>query len=97
MQQQLRSIGAHFDDVRYCPHHPEGVIPALSVPCACRKPATGMLEALIERWDPILKRSFMLGDAEKDAEAGAKIGIISKQIAGKEVLAEVRQVLKRFS
>jgi D,D-heptose 1,7-bisphosphate phosphatase len=96
MQEQLRSIGAHFDDVRYCPHHPEGAIPELSISCGCRKPETGMLTALIERWDPLIDKSFMLGDAEKDAEAGSRVGITSKQIAGDQVLAEVRQLLERL-
>lgn len=89
MQEDLMSIGAHFDDVRLCPHHPEGAVTALAIDCACRKPGTAMLKSLIDQWQPDLAHSFMLGDAEKDAQAGAAIGIASKQIDPDNLRQEV--------
>ncbi len=93
MQDELAREGAHFDDVRFCPHHPEGSIEELAITCDCRKPATGMLTSLIERWQPVLERSFMLGDAEKDAQAGEAAGVTGRKIAPLSILAEVQALL----
>ena len=50
LQSQLMEIGAHIDDWRHCPHHPsEGLAPFVQA-CACRKPAPGMLNNLMESW-----------------------------------------------
>jgi D-glycero-D-manno-heptose 1,7-bisphosphate phosphatase len=93
MSEELATIGAHIDDIRYCPHHPEGSVPELAVSCECRKPNIGMFESLIAQWDPILSGSFMLGDTDKDVQAGAAAGMLSKKIAPSAVLAEVEKLL----
>jgi len=90
MQIELRKEGAHIDDLRFCPHHPEGEIPQLAIRCACRKPETGMLDSLIEQWHPALESSFMLGDSEKDAQAGRSAGIASDQIEVGEILPQIQ-------
>lgn len=95
MQDELAQIGAHIDDFRFCPHHPEGAIPELSIRCDCRKPEPGMLSSLIDEWQPDLSRSFMLGDSPKDAEAGAAAGIVSKVIEATTILAEVGKLIDR--
>ncbi|GAB5450512.1 MAG: HAD-IIIA family hydrolase [Halioglobus sp.] len=96
MQEQLHTHGAHFDDVRYCPHHPEGSVPALAVQCECRKPATGMLTSLIERWQPDLTHSFMLGDADKDVEAATRVGIEGAKVAAGDLLDRATEMVKKF-
>jgi len=93
MQGELRQLGAHFDDVRYCPHHPDGEVAGLSVHCACRKPASGMLDSLIAYWQPDLTHSFMLGDSGKDAAAGVAAGITGRQVAPGQLLQEVQRLL----
>ncbi len=93
MADELSGIGAHVDDFRYCPHHPEGTVDGLAITCDCRKPATGMLESLIAQWHPELSQSFMLGDADKDAEAGIAVGILGKKIAPASILREVESLL----
>jgi D-glycero-D-manno-heptose 1,7-bisphosphate phosphatase len=94
MQSELAVIGAHVDDIRYCAHHPEGSVPELSIVCDCRKPHTGMLKSLIEQWHPDIYHSFMLGDSDKDAQAGATAGLKSKKIRPGSILSEVEQMLK---
>ncbi|NND69675.1 MAG: HAD-IIIA family hydrolase [Halioglobus sp.] len=89
MQGELAATGAHVDEFRYCPHHPEGAVPELAINCDCRKPGTAMLEELCARWHPLLDASFMLGDAEKDAEAGRRMGITGRQIEPANLLSEV--------
>jgi len=95
MQCELANIGAHFDDVRFCPHHPEGIVPELSIPCDCRKPKPGMLHSLIEQWHPDLSRSFMIGDSDKDEAAGTALGIQSKKIEPALISQEVEQLTSR--
>lgn len=91
---ELSALGAHFDDIRYCPHHPEGKIPELSIVCDCRKPRTGMLTSLIEQWNLDISRSFMLGDSDKDAEAGTSVGLVAKKIPPASILSEVEKILQ---
>lgn len=93
MQDELAAAGAHIDDIRYCPHHPEGNIPALSIRCDCRKPGPGMLNDLIRQWQPDLNKSFILGDAERDAQAGHAVGIIGKKISPGSILQEVVSII----
>ncbi|MDZ7782404.1 MAG: HAD-IIIA family hydrolase [Halioglobus sp.] len=93
IRDELAAEGAHVDDIRYCPHHPEGTIAELAVACDCRKPATGMLDSLIAQWQPDLSRSFMLGDSDKDAAAGTAAGIPAKRIAPESLLPEVEALL----
>lgn len=93
MQEELASMGAHFDDVRFCPHHPEGSVAALSIRCDCRKPGTAMLESLVQQWEPDLSKSFMLGDSEKDAQAGIAIGIKGRQISAAHLRQEIENCI----
>lgn len=53
-------------DILYCPHD-EGE-------CECRKPKPGMLIEAAGRHDIDLKSSWMVGDQEKDIEAGKRAG-----------------------
>jgi len=96
MQSELACVGAHFDDIRYCPHHPDGTVPELAIICDCRKPNAGMLRSLIEQWHPEISRSFMLGDSDKDAEAGAAVGVRSKKIMPSLLLYEVEQLIAEY-
>jgi D,D-heptose 1,7-bisphosphate phosphatase len=94
MQLELSGLGAHFDDIRYCPHHPEGTVSELSIVCDCRKPSAGMLRNLIEKWSPLISRSFMLGDSDKDVQAGKEVGLLSKKIPPSSILSEVEMRLR---
>src|SRR5688500_4428473 len=38
----FRSHGIVFDDMIFCPHHPEGLDPQYQLDCDCRKPKPGM-------------------------------------------------------
>jgi D-glycero-D-manno-heptose 1,7-bisphosphate phosphatase len=75
MNDDLRPMGAHIDDFRFCPHHPEGGVPELSIRCTCRKPEPGMIESLLTQWPVAVPESIMIGDKETDMEAAQAAGI----------------------
>ena len=70
MRELLAAEGASLTAVYYCPHHPD-----FSGPCECRKPLPGMLVRGAREHDIDLKRSYMIGDAPTDIEAGAAAGV----------------------
>ncbi len=63
------------DAVYYCPHHERGTVPAYSVPCLCRKPATGLIERACRDFDIDMSRSLMVGDRAGDILTGKRAGI----------------------
>jgi D-glycero-D-manno-heptose 1,7-bisphosphate phosphatase len=94
MQDELAKVGAHIDDFRYCPHHPQGTVPELAIVCDCRKPNSGMLNNLIAQWKPDTSRSFMLGDSDKDAQAANSIGITGRKIDPSQLLPVIVGMIK---
>jgi D-glycero-D-manno-heptose 1,7-bisphosphate phosphatase len=70
----LSDEGVRLEASLLCPHHPEGVVPELSGPCSCRKPAPGMLLDAATVLGIDLSGSWMLGDTDADVEAGRAAG-----------------------
>lgn len=55
LEQELAEQGAHLDAVYMCPHGREDR-------CACKKPATGMIEAARRDFDIDPRRQYVVGD-----------------------------------
>lgn len=75
MRAELAEVGAHFDAVYHCPHHPQGAVEALRKACDCRKPGPGMLLRAAAEWDVDMARSVVVGDSARDIEAGLRAGV----------------------
>lgn len=75
MLDQMTGHGISIADVLYCPHHPEGTVPAYRKSCTCRKPDIGLLKAVIEKERFALDCLALIGDKNSDIEAGRKLGI----------------------
>jgi D-glycero-D-manno-heptose 1,7-bisphosphate phosphatase len=72
---QLEARGAHLDGIYACPHHPtEGSAPYRRE-CECRKPKSALIERAARELDLDLARSWIVGDAERDLVAGARLGV----------------------
>lgn len=60
--------------VYICPHHPdkgfEGERPEYKFDCGCRKPKPGLLIQAAKDFNIDLSQSIMIGDSERDVEAG---------------------------
>jgi D-glycero-D-manno-heptose 1,7-bisphosphate phosphatase len=87
----LAAEGAHLDAIYSCPHHPtEGVGP-YRVECDCRKPKPGLVLRAAAEMNLDLRRSWCVGDMERDLAAGAAAGLPGILVAtGKGVEEEAR-------
>lgn len=101
METLLGKEGAFVDAIYYCPHHPdkgfEGERPDYKYDCDCRKPKPGLLLQAANDWNIDLSESYMIGDSERDIQAGKNAGIKeSHQINNKNVFLVdiVREILK---
>jgi D,D-heptose 1,7-bisphosphate phosphatase len=63
-----------LDGFYFCPHHPDGSIPAYASDCHCRKPMPGLLLQAASDHGIDLRSSWMIGDILHDVEAGNRAG-----------------------
>ena len=70
MLEAFEKEGITISKVYHCPHHPK-----LSGACSCRKPEPGMLLEAAKEFDVDLKNSIIVGDKERDIEAGLNAGL----------------------
>lgn len=90
MQKELRLSGAHLDDIRYCPFHPDGIVPAYRRQSTWRKPEAGMILDLCKSWEIDMAKSHLVGDKVTDLEAGGKAGVTSHLFVGGNLLRFLR-------
>ncbi len=70
----LDEAGVPLAGFYYCPHHPEGSVPAYALACACRKPEPGLLLRAAREHDLDLPGSWLVGDILDDVQAGRAAG-----------------------
>lgn len=79
MQVLLGEQGAWLDDIVFCPHHPDKGYPEenalYKVVCNCRKPATGMIDNMVKKYNIDTKMSYMIGDSTIDIQTGKNAGL----------------------
>ena len=67
--QELEKMGVHVEDAFICPHRPEEK-------CNCRKPAPGLIEQAMAKYDIDLSQSVFVGDRDDmDGELARRFGM----------------------
>lgn len=97
METLLGNQRAYVDDIFYCPHHPdkgfEGEVAELKITCSCRKPATGMIDEAVKKYNIDTNQSFFVGDTTSDMltahNAGLKSVLVRTGQAGRDTKYKV--------
>lgn len=98
METELGKEGAFVDAIYICPHHPDkgfdGELPEYKFDCECRKPKPGLLFQAAKDFNIDLSQSIMIGDSERDIEAGKSAGCqMSMSISPAKGFTDVLQIL----
>ena len=93
MNQELQPIGAHLDAIYYCPHHPDGTVPAYAKKCDCRKPAPGLVLRAIADFDIDPEASLFLGDSDKDVACAENAGVRGIKYEGGSLLELLKSAI----
>tara|TARA_B110000263_G_C15110090_1_gene419375 strand:- start:12 stop:500 length:489 start_codon:yes stop_codon:yes gene_type:complete len=81
-QEYLKKNNTSVDAIYYCPHLPEEN-------CSCRKPKPGLILNAAKDLKIDLKKSWMIGDSQKDIEAANNAGCNSILLKSNQNLLDV--------
>ena len=100
METLLGREGAFVDAIYYCPHHPdkgfEGERPEYKFECDCRKPKAGLFLRAAQDWNIDLSQSYMIGDSERDVEAGKNAGCKQSYLINKNEPGALFSIIDRI-
>jgi len=87
MNKLLIKEGLYFDEIYYCPHHPD------KGRCICRKPETVFFEKAIARFEIDPSCSYFIGDRETDEEAGRKAGLKAIRVEPNRDVSRLKEII----
>lgn len=93
MRGHILAAGGTIDDYRFCPFHPEAPLPAYRRASDWRKPAPGMINDLIARWQLDPAHCQLIGDQPTDLAAAAAAGIAAHHFPGGDLASFVASLL----
>lgn len=79
MLDTFKTQGISIESVHHCPHGPKEK-------CLCRKPATGMVDAILAKHHIDLHSSWLIGDKQSDIDLAHNANIVNTIAIGSRVI-----------
>jgi D-glycero-D-manno-heptose 1,7-bisphosphate phosphatase len=92
MRAKFASLGVHFDEVYYCPHHPD-----FTGDCDCRKPKPGLIYRAASEFDLDLSQCALIGDRQTDLEAAKNAGIALPLLLEEGLIEQLMEKFTEFA
>ena len=90
----LKSKKIKINGIKFCPHHPKGLITKYKVSCKCRKPNNLLIQQVFKKIKVDKNKSFMIGDRKKDKIAAFK-SRIRFQFAKQNFYLQIKNILNK--
>lgn len=98
MQAQLRTSGAHIDAFYFCPYLEDAAVPAFArADHPDRKPNAGLFRRALLEWSIDPAQAFVVGDHQRDVDAGAAAGMTGALVRPGELFDAVKRRLDVIS
>ena len=94
---EARRHGGTIDDARFCPFHPEAIVPGFRARSDWRKPGPGMIRDLMRAWELDPTRCIMVGDQHTDLQAATAAGIAGFKFADGNLLEFLNPILDKVA
>jgi D-glycero-D-manno-heptose 1,7-bisphosphate phosphatase len=93
MDALIKAKGGRIDAYAICPHLPKGVVAHYAVDCECRKPKPGLIKQLLALFQVAPQNAIMIGDRDRDIEAGQAAGVASFLYRGGDLFEFTKAVI----
>lgn len=96
ISKNLKKKNIYFDDIKFSPFHPKGVVKIYKKTSNFRKPGNLMIKELIKKWHINKNKSFMIGDKKSDYLAARKSKIYF-EFDIDNLYKQVSKIIKKFA
>lgn len=90
LKKQFEIEGIDIKEFYYCPHHSD------IEKCLCRKPEPLLIEKALARFNIDPDKSYMIGDNERDIEAGKQAGLSCIKIKPNQNLLDILSQIDQY-
>ena len=95
IKKKLQKINIYFDDINFCPYHPNAIIKKYRKNTELRKPGNLMIKQILKKWHVNKNNSFMIGDKITDKICANKSNLYF-EFAKKNFYQQMKNILDKI-
>ena len=95
LKENFQSNNIFFDDISFCPYHPDAKIKKYKKKSDLRKPGNLMVKRLKEKWHIKQSKSFMIGDQIVDQMCAKKSNLYF-EFAKENFFNQIKKIIKKI-
>ncbi len=92
---KLQKKNIYFDDINFCPYHPNAKIKRYRKVTDLRKPGNLMVKQILNKWHVKPKNSFMIGDKVTDKMCAQKSKLYF-EYANKNFYTQIKKIVRKI-